>query len=240
MPDWVSAKDVILEMLRRHGVHGGYGRIIEYHGPGIAGLSAMDRHVIADIGAELGARPPCSPRITKPGGSSPPRTAKTGLDKLVADDDAAYDVTDEIDLSELVPLVALPSSPGNVKPVSEVEGVEISQVLIGSSANPGCVTSKWWRRSWPVGRPTVQSRSTSTRPRDSRSRSSPIAGRWRRSWRPAPGSTRPAAWDASASARRPPAARRRCEPSHGTSRAGRAPRTIRCTCARPRRRPSQR
>src|SRR6185503_1296963 len=55
LPDWVSAKDVILEMLRRHGVDGGVGRIVEYHGPGVATLSAMDRHVIANMGAELGA-----------------------------------------------------------------------------------------------------------------------------------------------------------------------------------------
>ena len=81
LPDWVSAKDVILEMLRRHGVHGGYGRIIEYHGPGIAGLSAMDRHVIANMGAELGAtttvfpsdrRNPALPRLRGP---------RTGLDR---------------------------------------------------------------------------------------------------------------------------------------------------------------
>src|SRR5690606_38886631 len=55
LPDWVSAKDVILEMLRRHGVGGGVGKIIEYYGPGIDKLSAMDRHVIANMGAELGA-----------------------------------------------------------------------------------------------------------------------------------------------------------------------------------------
>src|SRR5882724_3589714 len=55
LPDWVSAKDVILEMLRRHGVTGGIGKIIEYYGPGLACLSAMDRHVIANMGAELGA-----------------------------------------------------------------------------------------------------------------------------------------------------------------------------------------
>src|SRR5215213_8035014 len=55
LPEWVSAKDVILEMLRRHGVEGGYGRIIEYYGPGLECLSAMDRHVIANMGAELGA-----------------------------------------------------------------------------------------------------------------------------------------------------------------------------------------
>ncbi len=55
LPDWVSAKDIILEMLRRHGVEGGVGRIVEYHGPGLAGLTAMDRHVIANMGTELGA-----------------------------------------------------------------------------------------------------------------------------------------------------------------------------------------
>src|SRR5205085_1950813 len=55
LPEWVSAKDVILEMLRRHGVEGGFGRIVEYYGPGLAGLTAMDRHVIANMGAELGA-----------------------------------------------------------------------------------------------------------------------------------------------------------------------------------------
>src|SRR5215207_11464864 len=54
LPEWVSAKDVILEVLRRHGVEGGFGRIVEYYGPGLAGLSAMDRHVIANMGAELG------------------------------------------------------------------------------------------------------------------------------------------------------------------------------------------
>lgn len=55
LSEWVSAKDVILEMLRRHGVAGGTGRVVEYHGPGLAGLSAMDRHVIANMGTELGA-----------------------------------------------------------------------------------------------------------------------------------------------------------------------------------------
>ena len=137
LPDWVSAKDVILEMLRRHGVHGGYGRIIEYHGPGIAGLSAMDRHVIANMGAELGATTTVFPSDHETQRFLASEDREPDWTELVADDDAAYDVTDEIDLTELVPLVALPSSPGNVKPVSEVEGVEISQVLIGSSANPG-------------------------------------------------------------------------------------------------------
>ncbi len=55
LPDWVSAKDVILTLLGRHGVEGGFGRIIEYYGPGLEGLTAMDRHVIANMGAEMGA-----------------------------------------------------------------------------------------------------------------------------------------------------------------------------------------
>ena len=63
LPDWVSAKDVILEMLRRHDVKGGVGRVIEYYGPGLAQMSAMDRHVIANMGAELGPPPPSFQQI---------------------------------------------------------------------------------------------------------------------------------------------------------------------------------
>jgi len=137
LPDWVSAKDVILEMLRRHGVDGGYGRIIEYHGPGVAGLSAMDRHVIANMGAELGATTTVFPSDGETRRFLASEGREEDWTELTTDDDVRYDVEDEIDLSALVPLVALPSSPGNVKPVSEVEGTEISQVLIGSSANPG-------------------------------------------------------------------------------------------------------
>src|SRR6202012_4514146 len=117
--------------------HGGYGRIIEYHGPGVAGLSAMDRHVIANMGAELGATTTGFPSDRETRRFLASEGREQDFTELTADDDAAYDVTDEIDLSELVPLIALPSSPGNVKPVSDVEGTEISQVLIGSSANPG-------------------------------------------------------------------------------------------------------
>jgi aconitate hydratase len=137
LPDWVSAKDVILEMLRRHDVDGGYGRIVEYHGPGLAQLSAMDRHVIANMGAELGATTTVFPSD----GEVRRFLASEGREdewvEILPDDDADYDLTDEIDLSSLEPLVALPSSPGNVKPVRDVAGTEITQVLIGSSANPG-------------------------------------------------------------------------------------------------------
>ncbi|MCV7206474.1 aconitate hydratase [Mycolicibacterium peregrinum] len=137
LPQWCSAKDVILEMLRRHDVKGGVNRIIEYYGPGLAGLSAMDRHVIANMGAELGATTTVFPS------DDAVRDFLTGEDRgddwteLVADDGAHYDIDEVIDLSALEPLIAKPSSPGNVVPVSEVAGEPVAQVVIGSSANPG-------------------------------------------------------------------------------------------------------
>jgi aconitate hydratase len=137
LPDWVSAKDVILEMLRRHGVSGGIGKIVEYHGPGLQSLSAMDRHVIANMGTELGATTTIFPsdeivrRFLKQQGR------EDAWQKIEADEDAEYDEHDEIDLSKLVPLIARPSSPGDVVTVEEVAGKEIYQSYIGSSANPG-------------------------------------------------------------------------------------------------------
>jgi aconitate hydratase len=137
LPDWVSAKDVILELLRRHDVDGGYGRIVEYHGPGLEHLGAMDRHVIANMGAELGATTSVFPSDDEVRRFLASEGREDDWVELLADEDAVYDVTDEIDLSELEPLIAKPSSPGNVVPVREVAGTEISQALIGSSANPG-------------------------------------------------------------------------------------------------------
>jgi len=137
LPDWVSAKDVILEMLRRHDVDGGYGRIVEYHGPGLEQLSAMDRHVIANMGAELGATTTVFPSDAEVRRFLASEGREDDWVEILPDDDAEYDITEEIDLSALEPLVALPSSPGKVKPVRDVAGTEITQVLIGSSANPG-------------------------------------------------------------------------------------------------------
>ena len=137
LPAWVSAKDVILEMLRRHGVKGGVNRIIEYHGPGLAQLTAMDRHVIANMGAELGATTTVFPADGQVRAFLRAEQREDDFVELLADQDAAYDVNEEIDLSTLEPLVALPSSPGNVVPVREVAGQEVEQVVIGSSANPG-------------------------------------------------------------------------------------------------------
>jgi aconitate hydratase len=137
LPDWVSAKDVILEMLRRHGVEGGLGRIVEYYGPGLATLSAMDRHVIANMGAELGATTAVFPSDQEVRRFLRAWQREEDWVELIADTDAIYDVYEEINLSNLVPLIAMPSSPGNVRPVSEVAGERIYQTYIGSSANPG-------------------------------------------------------------------------------------------------------
>jgi aconitate hydratase len=137
LPDWVSAKDVILEMLRRHDVDGGVGRVIEYYGPGLENLSCMDRHVIANMGTELGATSTVFPSDQEVLRFLRRQGREGDWSELHADEDADYDHHEEIDLSELVPLIAKPSSPGNVVPVREVEGQDIYQSYVGSSANPG-------------------------------------------------------------------------------------------------------
>ncbi|MET7300556.1 aconitate hydratase [Embleya sp. NPDC005575] len=135
--DWVSAKDVILELLRRHGVKGAHNRILEYQGPGLACLTAMDRHVIANMGAELGATASVFPaddavlRFLRAEGR------EDDFQPIAADPDACYDLTDRLDLSTLESMIAMPSSPGNVVPVRRVAGTPIGQVVVGSSANPG-------------------------------------------------------------------------------------------------------
>jgi aconitate hydratase len=137
LPDWVSAKDIILELLRRHDVDGGVGRIIEYYGPGLSGLSAMDRHVIANMGAELGATSSVFPSDDSTRRFLASQNREHDWTALSADPGASYAFHDTIDLSKLEPLIAMPSSPGNVVPVREVAGQDIYQAYIGSSANPG-------------------------------------------------------------------------------------------------------
>ena len=137
LPEWVSAKDLILEMLSRHGVSGGVGKIIEYYGPGLECLSAMDRHVIANMGAELGATSSVFPSDSGVRNFLDMRGRGDVFTEITADDNAGYDIHEEIDLSSIEPLTALPGSPGNVVPVTEVAGREIYQSYIGSSANPG-------------------------------------------------------------------------------------------------------
>lgn len=137
LPDWVSAKDVILELLRRHGVKGGVGRVIEYYGPGVETLSAMDRHVIANMGAELGATGTVFPSDQEIKRFLTNQGRADDWVKLEADKNATYDIDEEIKLGEIEPLIAKPSSPGNVVPVREIAGTPIYQSYIGSSANPG-------------------------------------------------------------------------------------------------------
>lgn len=137
LPDWVSAKDVILEMLRRLNVSGGMGKIFEYSGPGLDRLSAMDRHVIANMGAELGATTSVFPSDDAVKRFLEAQGRGSDWVEILADSGASYDEVMEIDLSKLVPLIACPGSPGNVVPVSEVAGKKVSQCVLGSSANPG-------------------------------------------------------------------------------------------------------
>ncbi len=137
LPPWVSAKDVILEMLRRYDVDGCFGKVVEYHGPGLASLSAMDRHVIANMGTEMGATTTVFPSDDETRRFLRAQGREDVWSEWHADPDAEYDQRDEIDLSVLEPLIALPSSPGKVVPVVEVEGREIYQAYLGSSANPG-------------------------------------------------------------------------------------------------------
>lgn len=137
LPDWVSAKDVVLEMLRRYDVKGCRGYIVEYFGPGLDELNAMDRHVIANMGTELGATTTVFPSDEETKRFLRSQEREDVWVELKADEGAEYDDYDEINLSELEPLIACPSSPGNVVKVTEVEGREIYQTVIGSSANPG-------------------------------------------------------------------------------------------------------
>lgn len=137
LSEWVSAKDVILEMLRRHDVKGGVGRVIEYYGSGVETLSAMDRHVIANMGTELGATSTVFPADGNVKRFMERRGRGADFSELKADAGSEYDIKEWIDLSEVEPLVALPSSPGKVVTVESIAGQEIYQSYIGSSANAG-------------------------------------------------------------------------------------------------------
>jgi aconitate hydratase len=135
LPPWVSGKDVILEMLRRHTVKGGVGKIIEYYGPGVATLSATDRATIGNMGAELGATTSIFPSDHRTREFMEAQGRGAAWVELAADPGADYDLYDEIDLSKVEPLIACPSSPDNVVPVRDVEGVKVDQVIVGSSVN---------------------------------------------------------------------------------------------------------
>ncbi|HJV67115.1 MAG TPA: aconitate hydratase [Geomonas sp.] len=132
---WVSGKDVILEMLRRHSVKGGVGRIIEYYGPGVVSLSATDRATIGNMGAELGATTSIFPSDKRTLEFLKAQGRESVWRELAADADATYDDYDEIDLSKVEPLIACPTSPDNVVRVADIEGLKVDQVIVGSSVN---------------------------------------------------------------------------------------------------------
>jgi aconitate hydratase len=135
LPDWVSGKDIILEVLKRIDVKGGRGYILEYFGPGVKTLSVPDRATVTNMGTETGATTSIFPsdEITKQFMEAMGRGDQWV--EMKADDDAHYDEIMEIDLSTLEPLVAKPHSPGSVVPVSELEGMKVDQVCIGSCTN---------------------------------------------------------------------------------------------------------
>lgn len=132
---WVSAKDVILELLRRLTVRGGVGWMLEYGGPGVASLSVPERATITNMGAELGCTTSIFPsdERTREFMKSVGRVAD--WKPLAADPGASYDKEITVDLSTLEPMVALPHSPDNVVPVREVAGKTVDQVGIGSCTN---------------------------------------------------------------------------------------------------------
>jgi len=135
LPDWVQSKDVILELLRRHGVRGGRGKIFEFTGDGAAAFSVTERGTICNMITELGATAALFP------GDERVREWLTTQQRLEtytawsADPGATYDETEIVDLATLEPLIARPHSPGNVVPVREVAGTRTAQVCVGSSVN---------------------------------------------------------------------------------------------------------
>jgi predicted aconitate hydratase len=132
---WIQAKDVILELLRRRGVRGGRGAIFEFTGPGVSTLSYTERGTIANMIAELGATGAVFPADDETRAWLTEQQREDDFTALETGDTGDFDEEEHIDLAELVPLVAKPSSPGNVVPVDELLGTELTQVCIGSSVN---------------------------------------------------------------------------------------------------------
>lgn len=131
----VNAKEIILEMLRRESVKGGLGKVYEYVGPGAASLEVPQRATIANMGAEMGATTSIFPADAQVRKFMKAQGREDAYVELLPDEDAEYDEEMELDLSQLVPMLACPHLPDNVKPVSEVEKLPVRQVFIGSCTN---------------------------------------------------------------------------------------------------------
>ncbi len=132
---WVTAKDIILEMLRRLTVKGGVGRIFEYGGEGVKSLTVPERGTITNMGAELGATTSIFPSDEQTKKYMKAQKREKDWIALEADKDAEYDELIEIDLNKLEPLIAQPHSPDKVVPVRQVEGIKVQQVAVGSCTN---------------------------------------------------------------------------------------------------------
>jgi aconitate hydratase len=137
LSDWVTPKDVILELLKRRGVRGGLGRIFEFYGPGVANIDVTGRTTICNMIAELGATTGVFPSDERTREWLRMQQREEDFVELSADEGADYDEREHIELDKLEPLIAQPHSPGNVVPVSEVVGTKAAQVCIGSSVNSG-------------------------------------------------------------------------------------------------------
>ena len=135
LPDYVGAKDIILEVLRMLGVKGGVGAVMEYGGEGVKTLTVPQRATITNMGAELGATSSIFPSDENTLAFLKAQGREADFTPLSADEDAVYDAEYTIDLSSLTPLAACPHSPDNVKAVSELVGKKIDQVCIGSCTN---------------------------------------------------------------------------------------------------------
>lgn len=132
---WVSAKDVILEVLRMLSVKGGVGKIIEYAGEGVKSLTVPERATITNMGAELGATTSIFPSDEVTREFLKAQGREEDWVALSSDEDAAYDEEYAIDLSSLRPAAAMPHSPDNVKAVEDIGKIKIDQVCIGSCTN---------------------------------------------------------------------------------------------------------
>ncbi len=137
LPEWATAKDVILELLRRLSVKGGVGKILEYTGPGVETLTAPERMTITNMGTELGATSSIFPTDEQTKDYLERVGRGEEYVELQPDEDAEYHDEIVVDLSDLEPLIAQPSMPDNVVPVSEAAGEDVEQVIVGSCTNGG-------------------------------------------------------------------------------------------------------
>jgi len=135
LDEWVAAKDVVLHMLSQLTTKGNVGVVLEYGGPGLASLTVPERATITNMGAEMGVTTSVFPSDDETKRFLKAQGREKDWSELKSDDDAEYDRVIDVDLSNLKPLAACPHSPGNIKPVSELKGMKVDQVCVGSCTN---------------------------------------------------------------------------------------------------------